>query len=1085
LTRRITSAKFRRPEALGGFIITLRILTPRFLLVLTLLLAACAADSVLAQSGIPTWQPPKTGLGYDVDLDVAPSSRPGPIRAREVEVRGAQPLYVRLLFTAPDAAAQGGVPLGDLEAAVDAYRDAGFEVILAPRGGAALSGAVAGEPAQEPEAVAQWRAFLRSAAERFKGRVRFYQLEALSGAIDGAGAEQARKTAFLIKKGAVELRGADPQVLVVTETLPADRLDYLSALFGEDTAAYVDVVALRSASGDDLEEITSKATMLLLEKDPSASLWMLGESLPAPPPPAAAAGEAGDSAAPAPEPAGEATGPPRGASLIHKAASAFAGGARLVSFELHPDATGSPELANLLVLLRRLFPPTVAPAPEGVAGLKLRARDGGGELPLRAWRFFDASTFQVLLVYLSPAGATGTADLMVDTSDVTGAVVDDLLANSENPVPSLQSDPAARATRVEVPLAPTPLILRYQRFATPGYLKGPESAQVETSHELTAEEIIARHQEFQADQDRRLQSVMAEAVISYHYTVASARFSIDVSTRNRFFWDRATGAEWEQLDFYFNGVRWTGKKPPDLPLIQPEKVVTLPLDLHLDKSYEYRLLGTDAAEGRDCYLLEFIPREGQEHLYRGRVWIDRKSFAKVRVSSVQTGLEPPVTSNDERDDYGPAPGSGENPLWVLQRIDGQQRHTLAGVNLIVLREVRFTDFILNSPDFEARRQEAYASDHTMMRDTQEGFRYLDRSEAGQRTVRTTQTRSTLLGAVGLYRQQNLDYPVIPLLGVDYFSFDFRHTKNQVNFFFAGAILQASWQNPSVGKTKVDAGASVLGIAFSATDRYYVGDEEIETVAVRQRPQALSANLGYPLGNFFKVKALASVDYEQFGHSEDAAGSFVVPSDTMVLGFGGQGQFDRRGWTVQARAQRFHRTDWEPWGDRDPASAAVGSLYSEFDPDDATFLRYQGQISKQIVLPYFQKVIVDAEYLTGDRLDRFSKYQFSFFDTRVRGFSGSGVRFDRGTRASGSYLFNLANVVRFQATVDWARVRNEDLSAGDPELGGLQRFTGAGISGNFMGPWNTLFQFDYGIAVQSDIPGLKGEQEFEILLFKFF
>ncbi|HEU5181780.1 MAG TPA: hypothetical protein VFW45_13400, partial [Candidatus Polarisedimenticolia bacterium] len=753
---------------------------------------------------------------------------------------------------------------------------------------------------------------------------------------------------------------------------------------------------------------------------------------------------------------------------------------------LPPAPDGGPEQANLLVLMRRLFPPSVAPSPEGVAGLKLKSRDGGGgELPLRAWRFFDASTFQVLLVYLSPQGAAGTADLVVDTSDVTGAVVDDLLANTENKVASLQSDAATRTTRAEVPLSPNPLILRYQRFATPGYLKGPESAQIETTHELTAEEIIARYQEFQADQDRRLQSIMAEATISYHYTVATAHFSIDVSTRNRFFWDRPTGAEWEQLDFYFNGVRWTGKKPPDLPLIQPEKVVTLPLDLHLDKSYEYRLLGTDKADGHDCYLLEFIPREGQERLYRGRVWIDRKNFARIQVSSVQTGLQPPVTSNDERDHYGPAPGTGESPLWVLQSIDGQQRHALAGVNLIVLREVKFKDFVLNSPDFEAKRQEAYASEHQMMRDTDEGFRYLDRSEGGERTVRTTQTRSTLLGAVGLYREQNLDYPVIPLLGVDYFSFDFRHTKNQVNFFFAGAILQASWQNPSIGKTKVDAGASVLGIAFSGTDRYYVGDEEIENVAVRSRDQHLSTNLGYPLGNFFKVKARATVDYQQFGHSEDAAGSFVAPSDTWELGIGAQGQFDRRGWTVQASVERVHRTDWEPWGDRDPASPAVGSLFSEFDSDDQTFLRYRGSISKQIVLPYFQKVIVQADYLTGERLDRFSKYQFDFFGTRVRGFSGSGVRFDRGTLASGSYQFNLGNVLRFGATVDWARVRNEDLAEGDPELAGIQKFTGAGLSGNFMGPWNTLFQFDWGIAVQSDIPGLKGEQEFEILLFKFF
>jgi hypothetical protein len=158
---------------------------------------------------------------------------------------------------------------------------------------------------------------------------------------------------------------------------------------------------------------------------------------------------------------------------------------------------------------------------------------------------------------------------------------------------------------------------------------------------------------------------------------------------------------------------------------------------------------------------------------------------------------------------------------------------------------------------------------------------------------------------------------------------------------------------------------------------------------------------------------------------------------------------------------------------------------DFDPDDQSYRQYRGQISKQIILPRFQKVILHAGYLTGTHMDRFSKFQFGFFDTRVHGFSGSGVRFDRAVTATAAYNFNLANVVRFEANLDWARVRNEDLGELDPALAGNQSFTGFGISGNTMGPWNTVLQFDYGVAVKSDIPGLAGDQEIEFVLLKFF
>jgi hypothetical protein len=1058
-----------------------------FLLALLFFLVTPAFSPLRGQGEIPRWQPPKTGLGIDVDLDRPAAERAGPIVSREVASRGAQPLYARLLFSWEKVETQRGTPAFDeLEREVDRFRDAGFEVILTPRGGNPLYALPRLPSSAESEGLAAWRAFLRALAARFKGKVRFYQVsdgvDRASAMAQGAGGKE---YAFLLKNAAVELRGADPDALIVTGSIDGQNVEFLQGLMQEETAAYLDVLTVRGGDDADLSASVDRAATLLVQHDPSASLWVVAQTLPPAPaagPPAAPDGTAASEGG---EPAAVHNGKPREGALIRDSITALAAGARLITFDLPPDPSGGPELGSLLILLRRLLPPTLGPSPEGTSKLRLRSRPAGEPLDFKAWRFFDASTYQVVLAYLSPPGSTGTADLILDTPDVTGAVVDDLVSVSENPVASLTPDAATRTTRVEVPLSENPLILRYQRFATAGYLKGPDATKIQSEHQITAEEVIARYQEFQADQDARLHSVMATAKISYHYTVASAQFGIDVSTLNNFYWDRSTGAEWEQREFYFNGVRWTGKKPPDLPLIQPEKVVVLPLDIHLNKDYTYRLLGRDKAEGRDCYLLEFVPAAGKERLYRGRVWIDSTIFARVKISSVQSGLEPPVTSNDEQDFYGPAPGSGENPLWVLQRIEGQQRHSLAGVNLIVMREVDFSDFVLNAPDFEAKRRAAYASSHVMMRDTSEGFRYLDRNAAGERVVRTTQTRSTTLGAAGVFHQQNLDYPVIPLVGIDYFSFDFKNTKSQVNLFFAGALLQGSYQDPNVGGTKIDAGVSVFGVAFSVTDKYYVAGEAIDTVDVKERTQEISGNFGYPLGNFFKIKALGSLDYVQYGHAEDAAGSFVNPSDTVELGYGLQGQFDRRGWTVQAQAQEYRRSTWEPWGDRDPASTAVGSLYSEFDPDDATYLRYQARVSKQINLPLFQKIVLRGQYFSGRRLDRFSKYQFGFFGTRVRGFSGTGVRFDKGVTASAGYEFNLGNVVRLGGSVDWGRVRNEDLAAANPDQPADEQFTGVGVSGNFMGPWNTLFQFDYGRAVQSDIPGLAGSQEFEFVLFKFF
>jgi hypothetical protein len=104
------------------------------------------------------------------------------------------------------------------------------------------------------------------------------------------------------------------------------------------------------------------------------------------------------------------------------------------------------------------------------------------------------------------------------------------------------------------------------------------------------------------------------------------------------------------------------KKIPELPLIQPEKVVTLPLDLTFDKSYDYQLAGEDELAGRPAYVVAFEPTKelAGKSLYRGRVWIDRETFGLLRFGP-QTHLEAPILQNEETDLYRAVPALRASP----------------------------------------------------------------------------------------------------------------------------------------------------------------------------------------------------------------------------------------------------------------------------------------------------------------------------------------------------------------------------------------------------------------------------------------
>ena len=67
----------------------------------------------------------------------------------------------------------------------------------------------------------------------------------------------------------------------------------------------------------------------------------------------------------------------------------------------------------------------------------------------------------------------------------------------------------------------------------------------------------------------------------------------------------------------------------------------------------------------------------------------------------------------------------------------------------------------------------------------------------------------------------------------------------------------------------------------------------------------------------------------------------------------------------------------------------------------------------------------------------------------------------------------------EASLDHGRIRDPL----EPDI--RQAFTGFGVLGNLIGPWETILLFDVGVAVQSDIEAVRGDTEFQIGLLKYF
>ena len=312
--------------------------------------------------------------------------------------------------------------------------------------------------------------------------------------------------------------------------------------------------------------------------------------------------------------------------------------------------------------------------------------------------------------------------------------------------------------------------------------------------------------------------------MSMRFRFAELNNTFDLALAGPFFYEKGGGYDWAWSEAYFNGVRWKGKKIPELPLLQPEKVSDMPLALTFDDAYAYTLAGEDTVNGIPCWALDFTPRvaASDKPLYAGTVWVAKADFAAIRTRTRQLNLtaeiqavdetsglrrgacarrraaaapsdahDRPVDPQDVLADDGHrarehAHGRPARPAGVPRRAPGRVR--LAGRRWSATRKRA-------SGTSRRRRTAGASSPRTRSAGTSSA------SAASSTTARSTTRFRSSASTTSTSTSSK------------------RH--DQVQVLFGGVLLAASYNQPRLFGTAVDVGVDVFGIAIRGSDALFV------------------------------------------------------------------------------------------------------------------------------------------------------------------------------------------------------------------------------------------------------------------------
>ncbi len=610
------------------------------------------------------------------------------------------------------------------------------------------------------------------------------------------------------------------------------------------------------------------------------------------------------------------------------------------------------------------------------------------------------------------------------------------------------------------------------------------TVEVKGGVDLKVEEIIARWQQNREVQKQKLENYLASSFMSLHFESTNLGPGFDVSMQLRHFFNRDGQMETAQKEFYVNGVKFGKNHAFPLPQIEPEKVLTQPLELKLNERYDYKLLGTEKINGALCYVVGIEPKVRDEALYSGKIWIDGATFREVKQYLSQRGAKSNVLVNVETQNFELVRDDKGNQFNLLRSISAQQLLNAAGRDFVLQRTVQFSDYVINTPQFSGALAAEHSSDDPMFRDTDEGLRALVK-KGGERVLVEKSTKRIESLIAGAMYGGTFNFP-IPFLGISIADFDYHHPGAQLSTFFAGPILISDFSKQYRPKFRLALDLALNGLP--GENRVYSKSTDIVQGELQQGEvwtweQTTGLRASWQPATHLSLTASTYFAYDNFLRTSKASEQYELPRNGLNVLPGLEIKYSRKGYVFDAQGTRGERINWRPFGCISQAlpPAGCGPVSTNLlmpQHSQNGFTLYNADLNKDYYIKKFTKGGWDVSYWGGNQLDRFSRYFPSFLSSpRLHGIPPGTDSFDAIAMANVHYGFNVMDVMKIEGMYAYARARNTD------ESRQFRTFDGAEVNFNVPGPLGTLVQGTVSCAVDGNIARYNSRWAAYVLIFK--
>jgi len=593
--------------------------------------------------------------------------------------------------------------------------------------------------------------------------------------------------------------------------------------------------------------------------------------------------------------------------------------------------------------------------------------------------------------------------------------------------------------------------------------------EVNGARRLTVGEILARYQAQQRRQDAIVKTTIATGTTTLLFEVPDFAAPVTITADTTIF-RGPDGTNIEERSIRVNGAPIAGggaASPPELPLIEAERISTPPLLITLDEAYRYALAGEESVADSRCYVVRFEPKVGGRGLANGRAWIDTKEFTLRRLRIVQRDLRGAIVSSEQVDELGPVSVDGTT-VWLPVETKIFQSYEGAGFRTPIHRTVSVRHYDINNPGFGAQLTEAFASDHVMLRDTADGLRYLVRRSGNAERSMTTRGNHSIRSLIGgVLVDPHISRP-LPFAGLNYVNLDLFGRGGQLNVFFGGVFGQASWAMPTIAGTKWQAHGKVFAIGAQYSDRMFRNGREQYSENLLQQPGYVSVGVLRPLTSQLRLTVDYSLAITALERTGNTPPLFEIPGDVVDHSALLAIDLDRRAWGLRGWWNPVRRSGWRRWG-----------LPGTFDAATRDYQRYGARITRTVTVRPSVSSRLEMSWMGGRDLDRFSRYGFDAFDNPLHGYPTSSIRYDRGAVVRSASAWT-THGVRLDAFGDLAYVHDPGWASSARAYPGI----GGGVES--AGPFRTLLSVEWGYGVRAPrISGGRGTQTARITVYRGF